>query len=85
MAKKYYAVKVGLSTGIFETWEECEASVKGYPGALYKSFKSKSEAYEYMGWDGQQLSFFDTDNIKLSCKSFAHNGNYNKGSFIGQY
>ena len=66
MAKKYYAVKVGLTTGIFETWEECEASVKGYPGALYKSFKSKSEAYEYMGWDGQQLSFFDTDNINSS-------------------
>ena len=57
MSKKYYAVKVGKTTGVFETWEECEASVKGYPGALYKSFKSEAEAYAYMGWSGQQLTF----------------------------
>lgn len=59
MAKKYYAVKVGMTTGVFETWEECKASVDGYPGALYKSFKSLSDAYAYMGWSGKQLSLFD--------------------------
>lgn len=59
MAKKYYAVKVGMVTGIFETWEECKASVDGYPGALYKSFKSLTDAYAYMGWEGKQLSLFD--------------------------
>lgn len=59
MAKKYYAVKVGLTTGIFETWEECKASVEGYPGALYKSFKTLAEAHAYMGWSGQQLNLFD--------------------------
>ncbi|MCR5705036.1 MAG: ribonuclease H family protein [Eubacterium sp.] len=59
MAKKYYAVKVGLTTGIFETWEECKASVDGYPGALYKSFKTLAEAHAYMGWSGQQLNLFD--------------------------
>lgn len=66
MSKKYYAVKVGMTTGVFETWEECEASVKGYPGALYKSFKSQSEAYEYMGWDGHQLSLFDFGKVNNS-------------------
>lgn len=45
MAKKYYAVKVGEKTGIYETWEECKANVDGYPGALYKSFKNISDAY----------------------------------------
>ena len=59
MAQKYYAVKVGMTTGIFNTWEECKASVDGYPGALYKSFKNLSDAYAYMGWDGRQLSLFD--------------------------
>lgn len=63
MAKKYYAVKVGLTTGIFETWEECKASVDGYPGALYKSFKDLAEAHAYMGWSGQQLSIFDMNTI----------------------
>lgn len=59
---KYYAVKVGKKTGIFDTWEECKENVTGYPGALYKSFKSISEAYEYMGWEGSQMSLFDFGN-----------------------
>jgi len=65
-AKKYYAVKVGKTTGVFETWEECEESVKGFPGALYKSFKEKADAYEYMGWEGKQLSFDDLANMSGS-------------------
>lgn len=59
-AKKYYVVKVGHTTGIFDTWEECKASVDGYPGALYKSFQNITDAYAYMGWEGRQISFFDT-------------------------
>lgn len=59
MAHKYYAVKVGMTTGIFETWEECKASVDGYPGALYKSFKNLSDACAYLDLEGKQLSLFD--------------------------
>ncbi len=45
---KYYAVKKGRQTGIFLTWEECEMQVKGFKGALYKSFKTKQEAMDYL-------------------------------------
>lgn len=48
-AKKYYAVKVGMVTGIFQSWEECKASVTGYPGAEYKGFATIQEAAEYLG------------------------------------
>lgn len=48
MAEKYYAVKAGVKTGIFTTWEECRANVHGYPGASYKSFKTKEEAAAYL-------------------------------------
>ena len=70
MPKKYYAVKVGMTTGVFETWEECKASVDGYPGALYKSFKNLSDAYAYMGWSGQQLSLFDSDSAEKQMNLF---------------
>ncbi len=46
--KKFYAVKQGKSTGIFQTWEECKASVDGYPGAEYKGFATKAEAEAYI-------------------------------------
>lgn len=46
--KKYYAVKKGKSTGVFQTWEECKASVDGYPGAEYRGFATKAEAETYL-------------------------------------
>ncbi len=48
-AKKYYAVKKGKVIGIFRTWEECRASVEGYPGAAYKGFATLEEAEGYLG------------------------------------
>lgn len=49
--KKIYAVRRGKSEGIFETWDECKAAVDGYPGAEYRSFPTKEEAYAYLGKD----------------------------------
>lgn len=49
MAGKYYAVKKGSVTGIFHTWDECKASVSGYSGAVYKSFKTEEEALAFLG------------------------------------
>lgn len=48
-AKKVYAVKKGKVTGVFYSWEECKASVDGYPGAEYKGFFSLEEAGRYLG------------------------------------
>lgn len=45
---KYYAVKKGRQTGIFMTWAECEQQVKGFKGAMYKSFSSEKEALSYL-------------------------------------
>ena len=47
--KKYYAVKVGRATGIYNTWEACKKQVDGYGGAKYKSFPTLEEANEYLG------------------------------------
>lgn len=47
--KKVYAVKKGMTTGLFDTWEECKASVEGYPGAEYKGFSNLAEAKTYLG------------------------------------
>jgi ribonuclease HI len=42
--QKYYVVWRGRQTGIFESWEECEAQVKGFPNARYQSFPSRALA-----------------------------------------
>ena len=48
MAKKYYAVRVGKTPGIFETWDECKAAVDGYSGAVFKGFGSLEEAKAFV-------------------------------------
>lgn len=45
----YYAVRKGKKRGLFQTWAECEAQVKGFPGAVFKKFKSQEEAKQYLG------------------------------------
>lgn len=46
--QKYYAVRVGRNTGIYNTWEECKEQVHGYPQARYKSFEKFEDAEKFM-------------------------------------
>lgn len=49
MAKvKFYAVKKGLRSGIYKTWDECKKQVLGYKGAIYKSFLTYEEAKAFL-------------------------------------
>jgi ribonuclease HI len=48
LTKKYYAVKKGITPGIYTTWSECERNVKGFSGAIYKSFTTAAAAALYM-------------------------------------
>lgn len=42
--RKFYVVWDGRAPGVYDSWEECEDQVKGYPGARYKSFSSQLDA-----------------------------------------
>lgn len=55
MASKYYAVKVGKTPGIYFSWDECKKNTDGYPGAVFKSFKTLSEAENFLA--GSKDSF----------------------------
>jgi len=42
--KKFYVVWKGRKPGIYASWAECEAQVKGFAGAEYKSFPNREMA-----------------------------------------
>jgi len=44
--RKWYVVWVGTEPGVCDSWAECEARVKDYPGARYKAYNSQIEAVE---------------------------------------
>jgi ribonuclease HI len=49
--KKYYAVAVGKTRGIFTQWfgpSGAEVQVRGYPGAVYKGFTNLQEAEMFL-------------------------------------
>lgn len=84
MAEKYYAVKEGKSRGIFRTWEECKNSVHGYPGAVYKSFKTEREALAYLGveQDGKPSENLSAKDVCKSddCVKIYVDGSYNSAT-----
>jgi len=45
---KYYAVAAGRTTGIFTSWPIAKAQVDGFPGAIYKSFKTREQAEAFL-------------------------------------
>ncbi len=48
---KYYAVKRGRETGVFEDWEKVKTLVNGFPGASFKSFATDKEAKRFLETD----------------------------------
>ena len=46
MAKKskFYVVWRGVRPGIYDSWTDCQLQIKGFTGALYKSYPNKAEA-----------------------------------------
>lgn len=54
MAKKYYAVRCGRQTGIFNTWDECKSLVTGYKDASFKGFDSLDDAKAFLS--GKDIS-----------------------------
>ncbi|OCL02496.1 RnaseH-domain-containing protein [Glonium stellatum] len=45
---KFYAVRAGKIPDIYHSWSDCLAQVRGFKGAIYKSFTSLTEAEAFM-------------------------------------
>jgi ribonuclease HI len=61
--QKYYVVWKGVEPGIYHSWKECEKQVKGFEGAIYKSFPTLEMAR--MAWQDSPHSHLGKDNHKV--------------------
>jgi len=48
MPKKFFAIKKGHQTGIFNSWLECKDLISGYPNAEFKGFDTLQAAQAYL-------------------------------------
>lgn len=89
MTERYYAVRTGRQPGIYNTWEACREQVTGHKGAVFKSFKDRSEAEAFLLQADEQEPV--KDNIPYSYIDGGYsvkNQCYSYGGFIvnnGQY
>ena len=56
--RKYYVVWEGRQPGIYDSWEDCQEQITGFPGAKYKSYSTQAAATEaFRGDPREQLAF----------------------------
>lgn len=84
MANKFYAVKKGKKPGIYLTWDEAKTQVNGFSGAQYKSFKTKSEAEEFMNLKSTKKMIKSAGNSS-HIQLFSDGGSRNHGNKKGQH
>lgn len=90
MASKYYAVKKGKVPGIYFNWNDCKAMVDGYPGAVYKSFKTIEEAEKFITGEkvftGMKASGESTSESDEKYSTYAFvDGSFNKATHTYGY
>ena len=56
-SNKYYVVWKGYAPGVYDSWEEAEIQVSGFPDAEYRAFRTQEAAVEAFrdGYDRQGL------------------------------
>jgi ribonuclease HI len=61
---KFYSVFKGFKPGVYTTWDEAKEQVNGYPGAVYKSFKTEEEAKNWMTRVYLEVPYEEKDDAK---------------------
>ncbi len=98
MSKNFYAVYRGKNPGIYTSWEQCKRQVKGYPNPIFKGFKYKGDAEDFIHYVGakQEQKFKKAHQHKLASSDFgkalrkAHyvlytDGGYRKSQNVGAW
>lgn len=76
MSKKYYAIKVGRKPGIYRTWDEAKMQVNHFPNAVYRSFKTKQEAEDFIGGKAIPAKVKTKANTRPKAASPSENSNH---------
>lgn len=75
--KKYYTVWKGHKRGIYDSWPECQKQIKGFEGAIYKSFPSLEMATTAL--NGKPSNFMTRSKKQVYGTSAAYAMNVGQG------
>jgi ribonuclease HI len=75
---KYYAIRKGVKTGIFLSWDEAKTYVISFPNAEYKSFGTLELAQEYLNPTKEISKEITKEIIKETTKEIISDNGRNK-------
>ena len=61
----FYAVAKGRQPGVFNTWNDCNKSVRGFRGAKYKKFTTLGDANNFVNNKQQSPNKISTQCVKI--------------------
>lgn len=73
MKKAFYAVRKGVTPGIYTTWDETKEQIHGFSGASYKKFSTEEEAIRFIGDSNKSL----TEKNEADCQIYV-DGSYSQ-------
>ncbi len=87
MAKKrYYAVKVGRTPGVYTQWADAQKEITGYPNAVFKGFATEAEARAFLGEKFDASDSAELRGIELPKETYAFvDGSYNPETGVYGY
>jgi len=74
----FYAVVNGRKKGVFLTWNDCNNSIKGYSNAIFKKFKTKKQAEDYIQANSTNVTSGTESKTICSAVSCAFNDAFEK-------
>lgn len=77
---KYYAVVTGIKPGMYTDWPTTQRMTNGYPGAIFKSFSSRTEAEKFLNKSikGRDSTIYYTSSVPNKTIIYT-DGSYSKG------
>ncbi|CAK5075163.1 unnamed protein product [Meloidogyne enterolobii] len=67
----FYGVAYGYNRGVFSTYKEAMAAMKGFPQAVYKKFKNREDAEEFVQKSKPDATLFDAKETDTDDKFYA--------------
>ncbi|KAL7072793.1 hypothetical protein ACQ4LE_008287 [Meloidogyne hapla] len=67
----FYGVAYGYNRGVFPTYKEAMAAMKGFPQAVYKKFKNREDAEEFVQKSIPEATLFEAKETDTDDKFYA--------------
>ena len=64
--QKWYAVRKGRKPGIYTSWAECKSQTERFGCAIFKSFKTKEEAQQFINPNKTSNAAIGTNHDQMS-------------------